>query len=110
MDVIAAHARQLHDALEEAEASGSRHVMIDGVLISPIRVARSAPTSGIDLAEDEACFNAMDSAIRVTAGRSGELLRMTFTALHHVTVGPWRIRSITTAAPAIPYLERHHTV
>lgn len=49
LDVVAAQAPELDQALTEAKDAGYRHVMIDGTLIATDRSRTIGPTTGVDL-------------------------------------------------------------
>lgn len=49
IDVLAAQAPSLHNALLAAKTAGYSHVIIDGTLIETDRVAAPGPTPGVDL-------------------------------------------------------------
>lgn len=64
------------------------------------------PTKGANLAVDNRTRNAIISALRAPAERANALLKRTWKALERVTLDPWRIGAITTAALVLLHLQR----
>ena len=75
-----------------------------GRLVLPVKKIH-----GATLTEDQACYNALHSATRALAERGNALLKVTFTALRHVTVSPGRIGAMVAAALVLLHLEHHRT-
>ena len=74
-------------------------------LIVPVK-----KTHGVKLTVDQRCYNALHSATRALAERGNALLKVTFTALRHVTISPGRIGAIAAAALVLLHVEHHRTV
>jgi DDE superfamily endonuclease len=64
------------------------------------------PTKGRNLHPDHQTRNALINALRAPAERANALLKRTWKALERVTLDPWRIGAITTAALVLLHLQR----
>ena len=64
------------------------------------------PTKGNNLAPDNHTRNRTINALRAPAERANALLKRTWKALERVTLDPWRIGQITTAALVLLKLQR----
>jgi len=73
-------------------------------LTCPIKNSR-----GVALTVEQRTINALHSATRALAERGNSLLKTTFKALRRVTLCPWRIGMITTAALVLLHHEHDRT-
>lgn len=64
------------------------------------------PTKGHHLTADHQTQNTLISALRAPAERANALLKRTWKALERITLDPWRIGAITTAALVLLHLQR----
>jgi len=64
------------------------------------------PTKGNNLAPDNQTRNRTINALRAPAERANALLKRTWKALERVTLDPWRIGAITTAALVLLQLQK----
>lgn len=64
------------------------------------------PTKGNNLAPDNRTRNRTINALRAPAERANALLKRTWKALERVTLDPWRIGAITTAALVLLQLQK----
>ena len=79
---------QAHAALADLGYQGERDA-----LTTPIKTP-----AGRRLTGDERCVNLLHAATRGPAERGNSLLKTSFKALRRVSLCPWRIGAITTAA------------
>jgi hypothetical protein len=64
------------------------------------------PTKGNNLAPDHQTRNRIINALRAPAERANALLKRTWKALERITLDPWRIGAITTAALVLLQLQK----
>lgn len=64
------------------------------------------PVKGRSLALDDRTRDVLINALRAPAERANALLKRTLKALERVTLDPWRIGTITTAALLLLHLQR----
>jgi hypothetical protein len=64
------------------------------------------PIKGRNLSPDNQARNTLISALRAPAERANALLKRTWKALERITLDPWRIGAITTAALVLLHLQR----
>ncbi|MFI7068517.1 transposase family protein [Kribbella sp. NPDC050124] len=64
------------------------------------------PFKGNNLAPDNRARNALINALRAPAERANALLKSTWEALRRITLDPWRIGPITTAALVLLHLQK----
>ena len=102
---------ELLDELEDWAIEG-RVVLADlgyegerGRLVLPVK-----KTHGATLSVDQQCYNALHSATRALAERGNALLKVTFTALRHVSLSPARTGPMVAAALVLLHVEHHRTV
>jgi hypothetical protein len=62
-----------------------------------------------ELSAEQRTINARRSATRALAERGNSLLETTFKVLRRVTLCPWRIGTITAAAPVLLHHEHGRT-
>ena len=86
-----------HHVLADLGYEGERHR-----LVLPIKKTHSAT-----LSVNQQCYNALHSATRALAERGNALLKVTFTALRHVTISPGRIGAMVAAALVLLHVEHH---
>ena len=102
-DITTARAHVL-PALYPAAAAGLPTLTDKGYLGAGIGI--QVPTKGRNLHPNNETRNALISALRAPAERANALLKRTWRALERVTLDPWRIGAITTAALVLLHLQR----
>jgi hypothetical protein len=91
-------------ALYPAAAAGLPTLTDKGYIGAGIGI--QVPTKGRNLAVDNRTRNVLINALRAPAERANALLKRTWKALERVTLDPWRIGAITTAALVLLHLQR----
>jgi hypothetical protein len=102
-DITAARIHAL-PALYPAAAAGLPTLTDKGYAGAGIGI--QVPTKGPNLAADNQTRNVLINALRATAERANALLKRTWKALERITLDPWRIGAITTAALVLLHLQR----
>jgi DDE superfamily endonuclease len=102
-DITAARTHVL-PALYPAAATGVKTLTDKGYTGAGIGII--VPFKGHQLAPDSLTRNKLINGLRAPAERANALLKTTWKALRHVTVCPWRITTITTAALVLLHLQR----
>ena len=102
-DITAARAHAL-PTLYPAAAAGLPTLTDKGYTGAGIGI--QVPTKGPKLSIDNQARNLLISATRAPAERANALLKTTFKALRRITVCPWRIGNIVTAALVILTMQR----
>jgi len=102
-DITAARIHAL-PALYPAAAAGLPTLTDKGYVGAGIGII--VPTKGRNLAVDNRTRNVLINALRAPAERANALLKRTWKTLERVTLDPWRIGTITTAALVLLHLQR----
>lgn len=102
-DITAARAHAF-PALYPAAAQGPPTLTDKGYTGAGIGII--VPTKGHNLAPDNQTRNTLISALRAPAERANALLKRTWKALEPITLDPWRIGAIVTAALVLLHLQR----
>lgn len=102
-DITAARAHVL-PALYPAAAAGLPTLTDKGYTGAGIGI--QVPLKGDNLSTDNRARNAIINALRAPAERANALLKGTWRALRRITLDPWRIGAITTAALVLLHLQK----
>ncbi|HEU4948286.1 MAG TPA: transposase family protein [Kribbella sp.] len=102
-DITAARTHAL-PALYPAAANGLPTLTDKGYTGAGIGIM--VPIKGRNLSPDNQARNTLISALRAPAERANALLKRTWKALERITLDPWRIGAITTAALVLLHLQR----
>ena len=109
-DITAVRAdREILPALTEASADLRTLGDLGYVgLLGTVTVAFKKPkNAGLTLAKQQ--FNKAHNSLRAVGERANALLKMTFKALHNISLNPWRIGKIVAAALVILHTEHDRT-
>ena len=102
-DITAARIHAL-PALYPAAAAGLPTLTDKGYAGAGIGI--QVPDQGPQPGRDNQTRNVLINALRATAERANALLKRTWKALERITLDPWRIGAITTAALVLLHLQR----
>ncbi|MDP9866028.1 MULTISPECIES: transposase family protein [Streptosporangium] len=102
IEVLAAQAPNLHEALDRAQAEQLAYVIMDGILIPTDRCAEQT------LSLDNHTYNRLLRALRCLGKNGFALLKGRWRTLQHITVSPSQISDIARTALVLTHFEHGH--